>query len=1139
MTTARRAFLLAAATASMGLTVAARAQVSGSWVGASLGSWSVPTNWSSNPGVPNNGGYAMFAGYTANVVQDVSTLNLNGLSFDSRGDYTISNAGFQLRSFGSTLSIDTPSSRLNKPGGTVYVGHQITAALASGSGQVSIIKTGPGLLTLNPSASNSIADVRVSGGTLGFNGNGSTLGTGPITLDGGALRVGTGSLTSGSVNGSIICGPGGGTLDNEVFTTICFGTFASVSGPGTFTRVGTGSVVFNLPLAQLGPTYILGGGTAQTILSNTSAITGSSTITVSGTLKVLSGNIDRLNDNAPLVLRGGTLDTVSTGSNEQTGTLILGGGQNVISIESSPRAIIANGVQRDDRATLLVRGTGLGTNTHFYNGTGGVPSAVSPFPLVGGGGAAGTPYVSIIPYAFTDGAFPSTVQSFLTYDSSAGVRPLDQNTEYVTTIPAADPTANVRLTGSMFVPAGGATVNAIMSTNSSSVFGPNPITVTSGAMWGVNMLANVELGAAEGFFSNGTLAGSVSGTNGITLNGAVNLFDHSSTYTGQTTINSGTATFQFPGGGTIVAGQPEVFGADTSPIVLMGRGIGATLTSIGTGTLTRDITVRSDPDLNSAFLPALRGGFTHTGNLNLEGPLFVDSSMKLLGTISGAGRLVGPSIAGGSITLGGNNTFTGGVDISTGTFAAASDTAFGTGTIYVGDGPVSGSGTVGTIIPAGNAGQGFASHTFSNAFLLLDNLTFFSPTNSTTVTLNGPIDLNGEARSLRANGAFPPAGSFSVVSNGTISGGELRTQGVIELNGSNSQWATRIDDGRLRITNSNALGNAPRSTQIGSGGQVGSNGATLEMIGGLTIPSNPLTFNATYPVTLRSLSGANVWSGGATIMGQGTFQVDADTLAVNGGINAVTVGGNNIIWKTGTATLQTKFVRTPNELRVSTGLVQIIPDGSSSATSNVAALTIAGATDAWTSTLDLTNNDLVLATGALGVAETNLANQLKSGYAGGAWNGAGIDSSSAAADPNTALGWARATDLFNSFPAIFSGQSVNNTALLVRYTTQGDANLDGTTDTLDFNLMVSNFGTTGQRWFSGDFNYDGSVDTVDFNSLVSAFGQVVPAEALAPSTSLVPEPASGLGVLALAAGRRYRRARPRSTPRATELISVV
>ena len=60
MTTARRACLLAAATASMGLSTAARAQVSGSWVGGSFGSWSVGANWSSNPAVPSGGGYALF-----------------------------------------------------------------------------------------------------------------------------------------------------------------------------------------------------------------------------------------------------------------------------------------------------------------------------------------------------------------------------------------------------------------------------------------------------------------------------------------------------------------------------------------------------------------------------------------------------------------------------------------------------------------------------------------------------------------------------------------------------------------------------------------------------------------------------------------------------------------------------------------------------------------------------------------------------------------------------------------------------------------------------------------------------------------------------------------------------------------------
>jgi hypothetical protein len=208
--------------------------------------------------------------------------------------------------------------------------------------------------------------------------------------------------------------------------------------------------------------------------------------------------------------------------------------------------------------------------------------------------------------------------------------------------------------------------------------------------------------------------------------------------------------------------------------------------------------------------------------------------------------------------------------------------------------------------------------------------------------------------------------------------------------------------------------------------------------------------------------------------------------------------------------------------------VRIAPDGTNAGTSKVGSLTSNNVSNA----LDLTNNDLVIDyTGASPAA--SILGMLTTGYNAGAWNGAGINSSIAAAAPGTALGWAEATDIFTSFPATFSGQSVDDSALLLRYTAQGDANLDGTTDTIDFNILATNFSGNNQRWFTGDFNYDTSVDTVDFNLLTSAFGQTMPAGAGRPSLNLVPEPtSSSVTLLALALlgareslARRCRRSR--------------
>src|SRR5207237_5179457 len=106
-------------------------------------------------------------------------------------------------------------------------------------------------------------------------------------------------------------------------------------------------------------------------------------------------------------------------------------------------------------------------------------------------------------------------------------------------------------------------------------------------------------------------------------------------------------------------------------------------------------------------------------------------------------------------------------------------------------------------------------------------------------------------------------------------------------------------------------------------------------------------------------------------------------------------------------------------------------------------------------------------------------------------------------------GYAEATDLFTSFPATFSGQTVDNTSLLTRYTYFGDANLDRTVDTIDFNLLAASFGQSGKRWFNGDFDYSGTVDTIDFNLLASNFAlslPSMPAQSGTPAGALIPEP---------------------------------
>jgi hypothetical protein len=98
----------------------------------------------------------------------------------------------------------------------------------------------------------------------------------------------------------------------------------------------------------------------------------------------------------------------------------------------------------------------------------------------------------------------------------------------------------------------------------------------------------------------------------------------------------------------------------------------------------------------------------------------------------------------------------------------------------------------------------------------------------------------------------------------------------------------------------------------------------------------------------------------------------------------------------------------------------------------------------------------------------------------------------------------------------------------IAYTYYGDANVDGTVNTGDFNALAAAFNGAGD-WQNGDFNYDGVVNALDFNTLASNYGLALPSGGLSPSLganlgTLVPEPSSLAGA-ALATCSLIRRRR--------------
>ena len=129
-----------------------------------------------------------------------------------------------------------------------------------------------------------------------------------------------------------------------------------------------------------------------------------------------------------------------------------------------------------------------------------------------------------------------------------------------------------------------------------------------------------------------------------------------------------------------------------------------------------------------------------------------------------------------------------------------------------------------------------------------------------------------------------------------------------------------------------------------------------------------------------------------------------------------------------------------------------------------------------------------------------------------AWTSGQFQSSTAAGN-GTTLGW---IDNTTASPIVSGSNTFAPYSVTVMAAVPGDANLNGTVDQNDFDLVIGNFGSAG-GWTQGDFNYNGVIDQNDFDLVLGNFGSSFdPApiyHASGAGFSPVPEP----GTLALLA----------------------
>jgi autotransporter-associated beta strand protein len=325
--------------------------------------------------------------------------------------------------------------------------------------------------------------------------------------------------------------------------------------------------------------------------------------------------------------------------------------------------------------------------------------------------------------------------------------------------------------------------------------------------------------------------------------------------------------------------------------------------------------------------------------------------------------------------------------------------------------------------------------------------------------------------------------------------------------------------------------------------QINAASGNLVINGAIDTGGNVVTATGSTNTTLAgSISG----SGGISMAGSGTLAL--------AGNNSYT-GGTTV----SSGTLLVKHVNGLGSTTVGPGLA--ISNG---ATTNLQAglngpvqlpgLSIDGGSISPTSTLDITNNNIVVHNGDISTTVKQARSGLNS--SGALWAGPGLTSSTAAADAAAhgnsttfAVGAIQNIDknasaIYSTWPASPSPASgisgLATTDVLMKYTYFGDADLNGVVDnTTDYDLWSNGFTNPGlaatNPWLYGDFDYSGVVDnTTDYDLWSTGFAHQggplsgnSPTGSGAPSVQPVPEPAGIVlvptGLLAATCVRRCLR----------------
>jgi hypothetical protein len=229
-----------------------------------------------------------------------------------------------------------------------------------------------------------------------------------------------------------------------------------------------------------------------------------------------------------------------------------------------------------------------------------------------------------------------------------------------------------------------------------------------------------------------------------------------------------------------------------------------------------------------------------------------------------------------------------------------------------------------------------------------------------------------------------------------------------------------------------------------------------------------------------SLSGAT-WNNSASMFVGGSSTAPGGTASLTIGNNSVLrVGGELRIYNAGTVSWNSGTVSVGGALNVIDGHFIESPNGARLLKVGSVATSAGGI-------VDLNDNDMI----ASSTAYPAIATQIASARNNGAWNGPGITSSAAAANPthNTTLGVLTGAEFHSAQGAAaqFDNSPVSETDVLVKYTWYGDTDFNGKVNFDDYVRTDNGFNNHLTGWFNGDFDLNNVVNFDDYVLIDLAF----------------------------------------------------